>query len=593
MVKWSGLVVRVKAIAYLAPAFWAFAFLMPVWSNPLAAQDFVSPEAATGRYLQPGGTAKSFMVVAANPLAAEAGAEILKAGGSAIDAAITVQLVLNIVEPQSSGIGGGTFIVHWDHADQKIATYDGREVAPSAADSRRFIAADGSAMGRTDAVIGGRSVGVPGVLRALELAHREHGKLPWADLFAPAIALAENGFPLSPRLHDLLDFDRSLNEIEPAASFFYQPDGSPKPVGTIIKNPMFAATLREIASGGAGVFHSGRIAQDIVAAVTGARVKPGDMTLADLAAYRAVERPPICASYRDRKVCGMGPPTSGGIGVLQTLKLLEQFDLAALGPASAKAYHALIEAGRLVFADRAVYIADPDVLPVPTAALLSPEYLERRGHMIDLNARMKNAPPGKLPVTTGSNWRTAESPERPSTSHFSIVDAEGNAVAMTTSIEASFGSHLMVRGFMLNNTLTDFSYSDIAKGNVVANAVGPNKRPRSSMAPTLVFDRDGKLEIVVGSPGGPAIVGFVVDTLVAMIDWNMTPQDAISAPHVIGFGRGVMIEPDLASIKDELEALGHQARIGEFPSGIHAIRITKDKLLGGADPRREGAVAGE
>lgn len=560
---------------------------------PAIAQDYVSPEEATGRYVQTGGTAKTFMVVAANPLAAAAGAEMLDAGGSAVDAAVAVQLVLNMVEPQSSGVGGGAFIVHWDQARQAIATYDGREMSPAAATETRFIAADGAVMDRMTAVVGGRSVGVPGVLRALELAHVQHGKLPWARLFEPAIRIAEQGFALSPRVHALLGFDRSLRTVEPAGSFFYQADGSPRPVGTVIKNPEFASTLREIAAKGADAFYTGAIARDIVAAVTTASVSPGDLTLEDMKVYRAVERAPVCAPYRDRKICGMGPPTSGGIGVLQTMAMLERFDLAALGPAVAAAYHAMIEAGRLVFADRAVYIADPDVVPVPTAALLAGDYLKARAQLIDLGKRMPEVQAGTVPVKAGLNLRPAASPERPSTSHFSIVDAASNAVAMTTSIEASFGSRLMVRGFLLNNTLTDFSYSEAAKGETVANAVGPRKRPRSSMAPTLVFDRDGKLEMVVGSPGGPSIVGFVVTTLVAMIDWNMTPQAAISAPHVVVFGRGVTIEPELADLKDELEALGHPVRVGEFPSGIHAIRVVPGGLQGGADPRREGAVAGK
>ncbi|MDX2224637.1 MAG: gamma-glutamyltransferase, partial [Rhodospirillaceae bacterium] len=392
-----------------------------VAAAPTVAQDYVSPEEATGRYVQTGGTAKSFMVVAANPMAAAAGAEMIDAGGSAADAAVAVQLVLNMVEPQSSGIGGGAFIVHWDQAGQAISTFDGREISPAAATEKRFVGADGAAMDRMTAVVGGRSVGVPGTLRALELAHRRHGKLPWARLFAPAIRIADQGFALSPRVHALLGFDRSLKTVQPAGAFFYQADGSPKPVGTVIKNPEFAATLREIAAKGADAFYAGAIARDIVAAVTKAPVSPGDLTLADMNDYRAIERPPVCAPYRDRKICGMGPPTSGGIGVLQTMALLERFDLAALGPRAAASYHAMIEAGRLVFADRAVYIADPDVVPVPTAALLADDYLKARAQLINLGARMPEVEAGKLPVKAGLNLRPAGSPERPSTSHFSIV----------------------------------------------------------------------------------------------------------------------------------------------------------------------------
>ncbi len=559
----------------------------------VSAQDFASPEAATGRYQKSGGEAKKFMVAAANPLAVQAGVEILKAGGSAADAAVAVQTVLNMVEPQSSGIGGGSFIVYWDNKAKRLSSYDGRETAPAAATERRFLTAEGKSMDRNTAVIGGHSVGVPGTLRVLELAQKKHGKLAWAKLFNPAIKIATDGFALSPRVHELLAGDRALNTMEPAKSFFYQADGTAKAVGTIIKNPAFAATLRTIATEGADAFYTGPIAADIVRAATTAALNPGDITLADLKAYKAIERAPICMPYRDRKVCGMAPPTSGGVGVLQTLAMLEPFDLAHMGADSAKSQHVYIEASRLTFADRAVYIADPDVLPIPTDELLSPDYLKFRAELIKLDRRMPTAEAGQLPKKAALNWAPAASPEKISTSHFSIVDAEGNAVAMTTSIEGGFGSHVMVGGFLLNNTLTDFSYSEIASGKTVANAVGPNKRPRSSMAPTVVFDKAGKLEMVVGSPGGPAIVGFVAQTLIGMIDWNMTPQEAISSPHVIVFGRGVNIEPELAPVKAALEALGHEVRVGEFPSGIHAIRITKNGLLGGADPRREGIVGGE
>jgi gamma-glutamyltranspeptidase / glutathione hydrolase len=556
-------------------------------------QDFVSPEAATGRYQKSGGEAKKFMVAAASPLAVQAGVDILKAGGAAADAAVAVQTVLNMVEPQSSGIGGGSFIVYWNNKTKTLTTYDGRETAPAAAQERRFLTSEGKSMDRTTAVVGGHSVGVPGTVRVLELAHRKHGALAWKKLFDPAIKIATDGFALSPRVHELIALDRSLKTFEPARSFFYLADGTAKPVGTVIKNPAFADTLKTIATKGADAFYSGPIAQDIVRAATSTSVNPSDITLADLAAYKAIERTPICTPYRDRKVCGMAPPTSGGIGVLQTLAMLEPFDLKSFGAESTRTQHAYIEASRLAFADRAVYIADPDILPIPTAELLSPSYLTARASLIRLDQRMPTVEAGELSKKAAMNWKPADSPEMISTSHFSIVDSEGNALAMTTSIEASFGSRVMVRGFLLNNTLTDFSYSDIADGKSVANAVGPNKRPRSSMAPTVVFDKDGKLEMVVGSPGGPAIVGFVVQTLMAMIDWDMTPQDAISSPHVVVFGNAVNIEPALTPIKGELEALGHQVRVGEFPSGIHAIRVTQNGLLGGADPRREGTVGGE
>ncbi len=554
------------------------------------AQEYSAPEAATGRIAKEGKLAKSFMVVAANPIATAAGVEILKKGGTAIDAAVAVQLALNQVEPQSSGIGGGSFIVFWDAQAKKLTTYDGRETAPAAATERRFLKPDGKTMGRDEAVIGGHSIGVPGTLRVLDMAHKAHGKLAWAKLFDPAIKIADDGFAVSPRLNGLLTDEQALRGLPPGATLYYTAEGKPKSVGTVIKNPAYAKTLKLLAKKGADEFYMGAIAKDIVKAATTAQ-RPSDITLADLKNYKAVERAPICMTYRDRNVCGMGPPTSGGIGVMQTLGLLERFDLAALGQKSVQAQHLIIDAGRLVFADRAVYIADPDFLPIPTQNLISKDYLRERGARLSLDKRIEKADAGVLAQKYA--WVSAASPEQVSTSHFSIIDAEGNAVSMTTSIEAGFGSRVMVDGFLLNNTLTDFSYSDIAKGETVANAVGPNKRPRSSMSPTIVFDKDGKVEIVVGSPGGPAIVGFVTQTLIGMIDWGLTPQQAVSIPHVVVGGQGAMIEPELAPVKDALTAMGHQIRIGEFPSGIHAIRVTKDGLLGGADPRREGSVGGE
>ncbi len=554
------------------------------------AQDYTAPEAATGRIEKEGKLAKSFMVVAANPVATAAGVEILKNGGNAIDAAVAVQLALNQVEPQSSGIGGGSFIVFWDAKAKKLTTYDGRETAPAAATDRRFLKPDGKVMDRDEAVIGGHSIGVPGTVRVLGMAHKAHGKLTWSKLFVPAIKIAEDGFAVSPRLNGLLMNEQALRSLPPGSTLYYAADGQPKSVGTIIKNPAYAKTLKMLAKNGPDEFYTGAIAKDIVKAATSAQ-RPSDITLADLKNYKAVERAPICMTYRDRNVCGMGPPTSGGIGVMQTLGLLERFDLAALGQKSAQSQHLIIDAGRLVFADRAVYIADPDFLPIPTQNLISKDYLRQRGERLSLDKRIEKADAGTLAQKFA--WKPADSPEQVSTSHFSIIDAEGNAVSMTTSIEAGFGSRVMAGGFFLNNTLTDFSYSDIAKGEVVANAVGPNKRPRSSMSPTIVFDKDGQVEMVVGSPGGPAIVGFVTQTLIGMIDWGLTPQQAVSIPHVVVGGQGAMIEPELAPVKDALTAMGHQIRIGEFPSGIHAIRVTKDGLLGGADPRREGSVGGE
>lgn len=557
------------------------------------AAEFISPELGTGLTELKSGTAKKFMVVAANPLAAEAGAKILRAGGSAVDAAIAVQLVLNLVEPQSSGIGGGAFILHWDAQRGELVSYDGRETAPAAASEDRFLTENGKVMGRMEAIVGGKSVGVPGVMRLLAMAHHQHSALPWADLFEPAIALAENGFAISPRLHQLLSRERALKKNEPAKSFYYDASGNAKAVGTILKNSEFAKTLRVLANNGADAFYTGPIATSIVRTVATATDNPGDMSLKDIAEYQPKVRPAVCGTYRAYRVCGMGPPSSGGIGVIQTLGILEPFDLRAMGRNNATAVHLMVEAGRLAFADRAVYIADSDVVPVPTSTLISPAYLKRRSNLLDPHAYMPSAEAGDVPVESKHGYAPAPSPELPSTSHFSIVDQAGNAVAMTSSIENAFGSRLMVGGFLLNNQLTDFSYRDVAEHRDVANRVQGGKRPRSSMAPTLVFNPAGELEMILGSPGGAAIVGFVVKTLVGLIDWDMTPAEATAAPFALSFGGPTLLEKGMSNQEEALKALGHDVRLVDFPSGIHAIRITKSGLVGGADPRREGAVVGE
>jgi len=556
------------------------------------AQGYVPPEAATGQSAVKGATAKSYMTVAANPIAAEAGAEIIKAGGNAIDAAIAVQLVLNMVEPQSSGVGGGAFLLYWDAKAKKLVSFDGRERAPATARETRFQGPDGKPMTRRTALTGGLSVGVPGVVRLMETVHRRYGTLPWGDLFKPAIRIADEGFPLSDRLHKLLLLASELKDNAAARAFYYQADGTPKPVGTVMRSPAFAATLRTLAANGAEAFYSGPIADDIVRAVATAKGNPGDLTLEDLAGYRVIERPPVCGPYRGYKVCGMGPPSAGAVGVIQTLRTIERFDLRKMGPASATVHHLIAEATRLALADRAVYVADPDAIPVPTDALLAKSYLRARSTLISPTHRMQTVEAGKVPVK-GAALVPAKSPEQPSTSHYSIVDKQGNGVAMTSSIEAGFGSRQMVDGFILNNTLTDFSYND-PEGREVANKVGPNKRPRSSMAPTMVFDKRGRLVMVLGSPGGYAIVPFVAKSIVAMIDWDMAPQEAAAVPHAFDFGNGLMIEPALEAEKPAFEALGHKVKIADvFTSGLHIIRVTQNGLQGGADPRREGAAVGE
>ena len=570
-------------------------------SFPALAQDFAFPEAGSGFTEQKGGTAENFMVAAANPIAVQAGYDIIKAGGSAMDAALTVQLVLNSVEPQSSGIGGGAFIVYWDAKEQKLYAYDGRETAPASATEDRFLDADGKVLSRTEAVVGGLSVGVPGLVKVMEMAHQAHGTLDWAEVFAPAIKVAEEGFEVSPRLNTLLTQDRSLKTVEPAASLYY-PNGEPLAVGTLLKNPAFAHTLTRIANEGSSAFYEGEIAEAIVAAVNTQTDANGGMTLEDIAGYQAIERQPLCGPYRSWSLCGMPAPTSGGIGVLQTMGILERFDLASMGPTwNAETTHMFIESARLVFADRAKFIADPDVVKVPQAGLVAKDYLAGRSQLMSLGSVMEGVKPGMPEMEHTWLYDIGHSPERISTTHFSVIDAEGNAVSMTSTIEGAFGSRLMAGGFLLNNQLTDFSYRAAADGRQVANRVQGGKRPRSSMSPTIVFDDTGALHAITGSPGGQFIVSFTVKTLIGMLDWGLTPQQAVNLPNIFVFtpdgDRTTVALEDLdglAAYKEDMEALGHKnVRIGGFPSGVHALQIRDGVIYGGADPRREGSVLGD
>ncbi|AOO79811.1 gamma-glutamyltransferase [Bosea vaviloviae] len=575
-------------------AFLAIALSAAVVSSAAAQSLAPAPEAATGRIAKTSGHAQLYMVAAANPLATNAGREILRAGGSAVDAAITIQLVLNLVEPQSSGIGGGAFMVHWDEAGRKLTTLDGRETAPAAAKPNRFIGADGKPTKFMEAVIGGRSVGVPGTLKLLEGAHQRWGKLPWPQVIAPAIKLAEDGFAISPRLNGLLAGEKNLSADPLAAAYFYEPDGKAKAVGTILKNPAFAATLRAIAETGSAAFYAGPIAEDIVAKVTGHNNNPGDITLADLAAYKIEEREAVCGLYRVYRICGMGPPSSGAIAVQQMLGILETQDLARMGPGP-EAVHWFSEAGRLAFADRALYLADPAFLSVPVSGLIDRDYIRSRAGLVSPEKSMGRATAGDPPHKRAQLLAPSDGVEH-GTSHISVIDANGDAVAMTTTIEDGFGSRLMSKGgFLLNNELTDFSFAPEEDGKPVANRVEAGKRPRSSMAPTLVFDAFGRLYAVVGSPGGSQIIGFVAKTLVALLDWKMDPQNAVDLAN---FGsrngpteleKGTEAEP----WKVALEAKGHEVRLLEMTSGIQAIVKTPEGFVGGADGRREGVAIGD
>ena len=566
-----------------------------------------APEASSGYNAKPGWATERFAVAAANPLATEAGYRIVKAGGTAIDAAVAVQMVLGLVEPQSSGLGGGAFLLYWD--GEHVTALDGRETAPAAVDERLFLKPDGTPMGFQDAVVGGRSVGVPGTVRMLEQAHQRFGKLPWRDLLQPAIDLAENGFEVSPRLHGLLASDPALRDNPPAAAFYYQADGSPWPVGHRLRNPALAALLRDIAEHGSKAFYQGRNALSVVKQVNSHPGNPGYMTLNDLEGYQPREREALCNLWQKRyQVCGFPPPSSGHITQMQILGILERTGpLPALEQhlPSAEFLHRYTEASRLAYADRAKYLADPDFVPVPGRtwnSMLAPKYLKERAALIGPESMDTAEPgtPGEMPVAFASQ------PSQPEygTSHISIVDGQGNALAMTTTIEQAFGSRMLndggtglPGGYLLNNELTDFSFEPYdAMGHPVANRVEPNKRPRSSMSPTLVFDATGeRLLASVGSPGGAAIIHFTAKTLLGMYAWGLDAQRAIDLPNFGSFNGPTILEAGRfpASTVQALEARGHEVKEMEMTSGLQAIQRTEDGWFGGADPRREGVVMGE
>ena len=533
------------------------------------------------------------MVAAAHPLATQAGVAILAKGGSAIDAAVAVQMVLNLVEPQSSGIGGGSFMLHYDAKRNRAVAYDGREIAPAASTPGMFLDAEGKPVRYADAVRSGRSFGVPGTLRALEAAHAAHGKLPWSALFEPAVRLAEDGYALSARTVQQAGNSAVLRETPETRAIFFNADGTPKVVGTVVKNPALAATFRRIATDGADAFYAGEIARDVISAVRG-HARPGVVTQADMAGYRVRISDPLCGGYRSYRVCSMPMPSSGGVAILQILGLLEGYDLPLMKPDAVEAAHLFAEAGRLAFADREKYAADDRFADVPVAALISPEYIRGRALLIRRERSMGRAEPGN-PASSKLVSAGDATNSLTGTSHFSIVDANGNAVSMTSSVDASFGSQIFVRGFFLNNQMTDFSLNPTdALGVPIANAIFPGKRPRSTMAPVIIFDKDGKVAMVVGSALGSTIVNSVAKSIIGALDWGLDMQAAISLPNGGSHNGPTDIERNTPAEKlvPALKALGHETRIGDIPSGLHGILRTPQGWQGGVDPRREGAAEG-
>lgn len=585
--------------------------LMPLWKAATAlvflaaataaapaqqATDKVAPEAASGYTAKAPVIAHHHMVVAANPLAAEAGLAVLRRGGNAADALVAVQTVLGLVEPQSSGLGGGAFLVWYDAAAGKLTTFDGRETAPAAATPTLFLDKDGKPFKFFDAVVGGRAVGAPGVPRLLETVHERFGKLPWSSLLQPAIDLSEKGFAVSPRLNALISEDVGRLDAQPSTrAYFFDADGKPLAVGSTLKNPAYATTLKAIAEGGADAFYRGPIAEAIVRAVHEHPTNPGFLSLDDLAAYKVKERPAVCAPYRGFEVCGMGPPSSGALTIGQILGTLSHFDIATLGPHDPESWRIIGDATRLAFADRGRYMADSDFVRMPEG-LLNRDYLASRADLV----RRPTALPDDAVTAGEPPWKKAElrrsgsSFELPCTSHFVIVDDAGNVASMTTSVESAFGARQMVDGFLLNNQLTDFSFMSEKDGEAVANRVEPRKRPRSSMSPTIVM-KDGRPVYALGSPGGSSIIPFVADTVIALVDWKMNVQDAVSLPHLVNRFGTYDLEAGTwaAAMAPDLQALGYRTKVEDINSGLHAVAIIPGGIEGGADPRREGEAVGD
>jgi len=539
--------------------------------------------------------ARHHMIVAANPYAVKAGLDILRQGGTSVDAAIAAQMVLTLVEPESSGLGGGAFMLLWDPAKKKMTSFDGRETAPASATPTMFLDANGKPRGKMGVIPGGLSVGIPGVLAMLDLAHSKYGKLRWPALLWPAINLAETGFAVPKKLADTLKAYPQMAQMPDIKRVFYHEDGTPYAEGETMKNMELAATLRMIARKGPDVFYRGPIGRKIAYAVQHAPINPGGMTVEDIAKYKAVERVPVCGTYRRNKLCSMGPPSSGGIAVIQILDLLERFPSKKLATDTLGGAHLFTQASRLAFADRGEYLGDPAFVNVPVNGLLNRTYLAKRSKLIDPAKDMGAADPG-TPPQGKKKFAPQRSPEHQGTSHMSIVDDKGVVVSMTTTVEAPMGSEMMVGGFILDNQLTDFSFEPTRDGKPVANAPAPGKRPLSAMSPTIVLGPDGKFKYAVGSPGGPLIIDYVAQSLIALIDTNLTPQQTAALPHIANLNTPTLLEKDtsIESLAPGLTAMGHTVATPSVEkSGLHILERVKDGYIGGADPRRAGVALGD
>ncbi len=556
--------------------------------------DAITPEVSSGMQIKAQVQAAKFMVAAANPVAVEAGYQVLRQGGSAVDAMIAVQAMLGLVEPQSSGLGGGAFVVYYDAQEGRLTTYDGRETAPLDSRPELFQDSQGKSLGFYDAVVGGRSVGTPGTVKLMATLHRRYGHQPWAQLLKPAMKLANDGFEVSPRLAGAIAASAErLGRYPASKQYFFDAEGAPLAAGVQLKNGAYADTLATLAEKGGEAFYSGKIAADIVATVQSAEGNPGVLSLQDFAVYQVKERPATCLPYKQFDICGMGPPSSGALTVGQIMGISQHFDLAGLGAKSATAWQIIGDASRLAFTDRGRYMADTDYVPMP-GGLLDSRYLAERAQLITAGKALASVEAG-LP-----SWEHAvaqaddQSIELPSTSHISIVDGAGNALSMTTTIENGFGSNLMSQGFLLNNELTDFSFETHKDGYPIANRLEPGKRPRSSMSPTIVL-KDGKPYLVVGSPGGSRIIGYVVKTLIAHLEWGMSVQEAIDLPNLVNrFGTYDLEQGTVAEhFEPALTEMGFKVSVRDLNSGVQGILLQQGRLLGGADPRREGIAKGD